>query len=669
MTNKKKQRSGRQIRAPVWLKDHVMSTMSKKSNEHDIEPSIEEIRAQNSDLPREGEDCVQDNDSVKEKDREQNSSDDNVNTSVDKAEFSANMNEEFPALSVANKNSNPNEIRNEENTGGNKIQSNSENDTNKASKNTTKVWDNKVWTDKSEEFESKLSLIPTAIEEGRDVVIFDDEMVNEGSVKWNLTLCGQFVGPKMNYLELKYNIGRMWARHIEDLNQVLESGIWLVNNRPLVVQLWNPSVNIVNTEPEVLPVWVKLYDVPLEAWTVKGLSAITSGLGKPLMMDKTTARMCHMGTGNIGYARVLVEIQANKELKDKIEIKYKSNGMTASWTKFVKVEYAWKPPRCSHCNVFGHTDNNCGSVLRNEVECQVSNDARKENSGRNNEVNIEDEFNKVEKNKKKKNGMDQGQNRMQMQYKGNVWQKKVNNQNGKDVEKNAGKDKIQQDKNVGNARHKVDNNNTGTTNAKSPNKIWRTTEKNIEELRKSANKYAVISDLVEDEVLESQVLSNKEVVDKFVKNQRQPGLEEEATWTPEMYLYFKEQWEPMWTKLIVKWAWVSNMRESLRGCRIIVGWNTNDVNVNLIHSSRLYMLCIVESIASSRRIVNNNPWILMGDWNVSLNPEDHSEGGACKTNDMVDFQERIDNIEVGDINCSEFILHGLKVGLTQAVEF
>ena len=74
-----------------------------------------------------------------------------------------------------------------------------------------------------------------------------------------------------------------------------------------------------------------------------------------------------------------------------------------------------------------------------------------------------------------------------------------------------------------------------------------TTEKNIEELRKSANKYDVISDLVEDEVLESQVLSSKELVDKFVKNQRQPGLEEEAKWTPEMYLYFKKQWELMWS--------------------------------------------------------------------------------------------------------------------------
>nr|GEW59545.1 hypothetical protein [Tanacetum cinerariifolium] len=31
-----------------------------------------------------------------------------------------------------------------------------------------------------------------------------------------------------------------------------------------------------------------------------------------------------------------------------------------------------------------------------------------------------------------------------------------------------------------------------------------------------------------------------------------------------------------------------------------------------------------------KRIVNDNPWVLMGDWNVSFNNEDHSEEGSCK---------------------------------------
>ncbi|PWA88576.1 hypothetical protein CTI12_AA119470 [Artemisia annua] len=60
---------------------------------------------------------------------------------------------------------------------------------------------------------------------------------------------------------------------------LLESGIWLVNNKPLVVQRWNPNICIDRSEPEVLPIWIKLFNVSIEAWTVKGISAIASSLG------------------------------------------------------------------------------------------------------------------------------------------------------------------------------------------------------------------------------------------------------------------------------------------------------------------------------------------------------------------------------------------------------
>ena len=71
-----------------------------------------------------------------------------------------------------------------------------------------------------------------------------------------------------------------------------------------------------------MPVWVKLLNIPLEAWSTKGISAVASGIGKPLIMDQTTAKMCNEGIGRLGYARVLVEISAEKEFKDKIEICY-----------------------------------------------------------------------------------------------------------------------------------------------------------------------------------------------------------------------------------------------------------------------------------------------------------------------------------------------------------
>ncbi|GKA95586.1 RNA-directed DNA polymerase, eukaryota, reverse transcriptase zinc-binding domain protein [Tanacetum coccineum] len=114
-------------------------------------------------------------------------------------------------------------------------------------------------------------------------------------------------------------------------------------------------------EPKKLSVWVKIVNVPLEAWCVKGISAMASSLGKPILMDSMTATMCHKGTGNISYARVLVEMDSEKELKNEIEIQYVDKCKNVKGNKKVQVTYDWKPPICTHCKVFGHELWNCNN--------------------------------------------------------------------------------------------------------------------------------------------------------------------------------------------------------------------------------------------------------------------------------------------------------------------
>ncbi|GJS98853.1 RNA-directed DNA polymerase, eukaryota, reverse transcriptase zinc-binding domain protein [Tanacetum coccineum] len=73
-----------------------------------------------------------------------------------------------------------------------------------------------------------------------------------------------------------------------------------------------------------------------------------------------------------------------------------------------------------------------------------------------------------------------------------------------------------------------------------------------------------------------------------------------------------------------------------------------DVNVMKVHLSGQAILCLIKTVYKGT--VNNNPWILIGDWNLSLNIEDHY-GGSCKSDDMIKFQECLDKIEVEDLNC------------------
>nr|GEW85941.1 hypothetical protein [Tanacetum cinerariifolium] len=106
-----------------------------------------------------------------------------------------------------------------------------------------------------------------------------------------------------------------------------------------------------------------------EAWSMKGKSALDSSLSKPMMMDYTITRMCQRGVRRTDYARVLVEFEAKKVVKNEIKIEYIDHEKVKG-TKEVKVMYDWKPKACSYCNVFGHCVEKCKSRPRTEEEIE-----------------------------------------------------------------------------------------------------------------------------------------------------------------------------------------------------------------------------------------------------------------------------------------------------------
>nr|GEX81118.1 RNA-directed DNA polymerase, eukaryota, reverse transcriptase zinc-binding domain protein [Tanacetum cinerariifolium] len=55
------------------------------------------------------------------------------------------------------------------------------------------------------------------------------------------------------------------------------------------------------------------------------LSALASSFGRPILMDTMTATMRHTGNGNVDYARVLTEMDSEKEFKNEIETQYRDN--------------------------------------------------------------------------------------------------------------------------------------------------------------------------------------------------------------------------------------------------------------------------------------------------------------------------------------------------------
>ncbi|KAJ0106266.1 hypothetical protein Patl1_18239 [Pistacia atlantica] len=99
-----------------------------------------------------------------------------------------------------------------------------------------------------------------------------------------------------------------------DMIQCLEDGPWLFQNCPILLQKWRPATELSKEAPQVISLWVKLFNVPLEFWNNVGLSYITNGVCKPLGMDRVTEDTCRLGSRRIGYARILVEVEATHKL-------------------------------------------------------------------------------------------------------------------------------------------------------------------------------------------------------------------------------------------------------------------------------------------------------------------------------------------------------------------
>ncbi|GJY36951.1 hypothetical protein Tco_0422329 [Tanacetum coccineum] len=92
---------------------------------------------------------------------------------------------------------------------------------------------------------------------------------------------------------------------------------------------------------------VKLHGVPVTAFSEDVLSAIATKLGTPLMLYSYTFDMCMQSWGRSSYARVMVELRADVELKDNIVMAMPKITREGHYTCNVRVEYEWKPPSSS----------------------------------------------------------------------------------------------------------------------------------------------------------------------------------------------------------------------------------------------------------------------------------------------------------------------------------
>ncbi|PWA44631.1 hypothetical protein CTI12_AA393700 [Artemisia annua] len=249
-----------------------------------------------------------------------------------------------------------------------------------------------------EERELQMKFVPQSVSTQSDgtkrISISVD--IKKGSEACALQLYGYFVGTSMDYRVVYANLIKMWRaygiaditktsaglfyfkfKNEEGMKAVLDSGTWMVNNVPLVLNVWEPGIWLEKVEPSTLPIWVCVYGIPMELCNGNGIGKIMSGIGKPMLMDKLTKERCLKKAGKLDFARVLVEVSASDELLLSLEIEYPAMGDRPGRVGKLEVKYQWKSPQCSHCKTFGHSTVACKVRPRtkDEIAAKVLKDA------------------------------------------------------------------------------------------------------------------------------------------------------------------------------------------------------------------------------------------------------------------------------------------------------
>ncbi|XP_075087806.1 uncharacterized protein LOC142169792 [Nicotiana tabacum] len=139
-----------------------------------------------------------------------------------------------------------------------------------------------------------LNFIALTIKNGKVIVELCKEEVEEETRKWKQALILYVVGGAPAIGAMERFIASVW-------NFAIKPKIYFHNDGYFVV--WSADFDFNKEVLQIIPVWVKYPNLPLNCWGAKSLSRISSGLGIPLYADACTAQL-----DRISYARVLIEI-------------------------------------------------------------------------------------------------------------------------------------------------------------------------------------------------------------------------------------------------------------------------------------------------------------------------------------------------------------------------
>jgi len=135
---------------------------------------------------------------------------------------------------------------------------------------------------------------------------------------------------------------------LEDMRRIWALGV--VHIKPGLLRFfhWTKCFSTENQVQTHAQVWVCLMHLPQEYWRKKTLFEIASGLGTPLTIDEATQQRRY-GL----FARILVDVDLSDKMFESVVIESEGHALS------IQVQYEKYPSVCAHCQMLGHSIQNC----------------------------------------------------------------------------------------------------------------------------------------------------------------------------------------------------------------------------------------------------------------------------------------------------------------------
>ncbi|XP_023637566.1 uncharacterized protein LOC111830212 [Capsella rubella] len=161
------------------------------------------------------------------------------------------------------------------------------------------------------------------------------------------------LGDKSTFIdvyEVNDNTVKFRIRNESMRNRILNRGMWNIMDIPMIVSKWTPFAE---EQPAMksIPLWITLKNVPPSMFTHKGLEFLSSAVGKPIRLHPKTEACV-----TFEEAQILVEADLTKELPQEYFLTGEEEGELDT---IIMYSYPWLPPRCICCKKWGHASSTC----------------------------------------------------------------------------------------------------------------------------------------------------------------------------------------------------------------------------------------------------------------------------------------------------------------------